>query len=650
MVNEYRLTEVHLHLILKKNKVKKGVYFLAFFALAKVGAAQPAPSEVKQAEYFFENKKYGAAGSFYGQLLQKDPYNADLNYKMGVCYMNSRSQKEKAVPYLLRAAGEQEKNQAPRTLTYKMLADANFIAGNFENAIANYSRYKELLMKEPDTDTSIIKETDMQIEICKLNAELKLVKNVMAAAIDTKSRAGDGSSQVNYNTTYSADSSMVILTFKRSELAGELAPGIDYFENSAPLTFPEMAKVSSDTSRALKEATVTTSVDGQILLTYRDEQGDGNIYLAVLNGNEWTVPEKLDEQINTSGWEADEFISADGRTMYFTSAGPGGYGGKDIYKSTKLVNGKWSKAINLGYPVNTPFNEEAPFVHPDGATLFFGSDRYRTDGSFDVFSATHSDSGWSQPLNVGYPVMRKEIRELPVNTKKGETSLPEKENCLVTFLSPKKTTLTLIRGKVTDAGGNALSSLAITVSDNVSGEVVGRYFTDTKTGSYAFILPPGKNNHISFEAEGYLFHSENMDLSAGSDVYRINHAIVLEPLTENSKTVLRNIFFTGEAELAATSETELQKMTEFLKSNPGIQVEISSLVSIDKKEKESKELVLLEKRVNAVAKDLVAHGVKKESIETRVYQKIKRSGKRKKRKPVEIFEEGIIELKITKIK
>ncbi len=641
----------HLPLILKKNKVKKGIYLLAFFALVRVVTAQPAPSAIEQAEYFFETKKYGAAGSFYGQLLQKDPLNADLNYKMGVCYMNSRSQKEKAVPYLLRAAGEQEKNQAPQTFTYKMLADADFLTGDYENAITHYTRYKELLLKDADRDTSAIKKTDMQIEICKLNDELKQVKSAMAAVIDPKNKAGDGTFPPGYITTYNSDSSTVILSFKRSLLPGKISPGMEYFENNDPIPpATEITKTSSDTSRAPKEATVTTSVDGQMLLTYRDEQGDGNVYLAVLNGNVWTAPEKLNEQVNTTGWEADEFISADGMVMYFTSTRPGGYGGKDIYKALKLSNGEWSKAINLGYPVNTPYNEEAPFVHPDGATLFFGSDRYRTDGLFDIFSATHADSGWSQPLNVGYPVTQKEIpQNLLVNTKKGETSLSEKENCLVTFISPKKTTLTLIRGKVTGPEGNALSSVTITVSDNVSGEVTGRYFTDSKTGSFAFILPPGKNNHIRFEAEDHLFHSENMDLSAGSDVYRINHAIVLEPVTENSKTVLRNIFFTVEDELSATSAAELQKTTEFLKSNPGMQVEISSLVCSDKKEKESKELILQEKRVKAVAKNLVALGAKKESIETHVYQKIKRSGKRKKRKPVEVFEEGTIELKITKI-
>jgi len=164
------------------------------------------------------------------------------------------------------------------------------------------------------------------------------------------------------------------------------------------------------------ESAPNISADGKLVYYYRFVKlkkakkkdgygGLGDIYLAKIDGKNWVDSMKLPESINTEHWESDPFISRDGKTLFFVSDMPGGFGAKDIYYSTQDENGNWTAAKNIGDSINTEFNEVSPFLHPNGEWLYFSSDGYPGMGGYDIFVSTLREDGkWSIPQNIGYPI------------------------------------------------------------------------------------------------------------------------------------------------------------------------------------------------------------------------------------------------------
>ncbi|GIV27277.1 MAG: hypothetical protein KatS3mg027_1091 [Bacteroidia bacterium] len=156
------------------------------------------------------------------------------------------------------------------------------------------------------------------------------------------------------------------------------------------------------------DAAIAMSPDGQMLFIYKDDGiTHGDIYVSyALGNNEFTPPQKLKGLVNSYSWEGSCSITADGRTLYFSSERPGGYGGKDIYKATLLPDSTWGNVVNLGSAINTPYDEDAPFIHPDGVTLYFSSKGHNSMGDYDIFVSRMdlNDSTFKQLENLGYPI------------------------------------------------------------------------------------------------------------------------------------------------------------------------------------------------------------------------------------------------------
>ncbi|RME15496.1 MAG: hypothetical protein D6799_05990, partial [Bacteroidetes bacterium] len=156
------------------------------------------------------------------------------------------------------------------------------------------------------------------------------------------------------------------------------------------------------------DAAIAMSPDGFMLFIYKDDGiTHGDIFVSyALGNNEFTPPQKLKGLVNSYSWEGSCSITADGKTLYFSSERPGGYGGKDIYKATLLPDSTWGNIVNLGNAINTPFDEDAPFIHPDGVTLYFSSKGHNSMGDYDIFVSRMdvSDSTFKSVENVGYPI------------------------------------------------------------------------------------------------------------------------------------------------------------------------------------------------------------------------------------------------------
>jgi outer membrane protein OmpA-like peptidoglycan-associated protein/tetratricopeptide (TPR) repeat protein len=621
---------------------------------------------VSEAENLFNLKHYVNALPLYLDLLKADPNNSGLNYKTGVCYMNSRSQKHKAINYLEKAIAfsaslsnksfTKEKG-APATV-YKLLGDAYLLTFKFEAAITAYEKYKAALKTNKLKDTLSYETINRKIEMCLYGKEFEESAGLPTHFNPAKHRDTSITKEPdticgNYSSKLSADRSSLIYTFKIPLMNVKLPEEDDrYFEQMyyTPLSDSAFLKQASlDTKKAdnnigpdtiINITTIGTSVDGQIVLSYKDDKGDGSVYLSRLIGNNWTAPEKLPKGLNDKGWEFCENVSPDGSTLYFVSNRPGGFGGNDIYKCKKLPNGEWSKAINLGSAINSPFNDEAPFMHPDGVTLYFSSNRNKPAASYDNFMTTLSENeSWTKPVIVGYPndknsdkafyqvIPGKNIPiskepEIVKNKKARKDTLKntaaEKDNFVITFFNSNKKPLTILTGKVVHSSGKLPDNLLITVSDNLSAEVCGLYYPD-KNGHYSFILPPGKNNNITFEAESCLFLSDNISAD-NSGPLRLHSSHLIQPLTEESKTFLNNIFFKPDSsDLSPLSKVELNNILFLLLDHPDMKVKITNYIFSRESKKDLKQLSW--QRARQVGNYLIEKGIDKKRISVKGYKK-----------------------------
>lgn len=613
--------------------------------------AQAPAGSVAEADEFFASSRYSEAFPLYCELLKKDPLNALLNYKIGLCYLQSRSMKNRALPYLEKAIeftpalthNADPKNTDAPVITYKLLGDAYSYNYKFDQAIEAYEKYKTFVTAKNVATPDLISSINSKIETCKFGKDLKELV-ALPVKIKTEKPVKSDTAITPYTSSLSKDKSTLTFTFKVPVSKIQKLDDAAYYEELTikPDTLSQKRSSASQSVSPMPDTvayatTVGSSVDGQILLTYKNENGDGNLYITRLHNNTWSQPFKINRSSNPTGWEMNECLSPDGKTMYFVSDRPGGYGGKDIYRCRKTEDGTWGKATNMGPLVNSPYDDVAPFIHPDGKTLFFSSNRNRPREYFENFMVSTDPSDIiGKPVVTGYPLDKskdhnsyyevaadkKKIYTPVVTDKKKlkqllQDSLKQKEseNFLITFLDEKKIPLTLIKGTVTDINGKAGFNAEITVTNNETGSIEGVYHPDLHTGAYSFILPSNPNNNVTFSSPEKLFYSENKCITNQKDYFEKNGIVHIQPIAKKSAITLNNIFFEVNGETPQkTSETEINNIYDVLKSNPTTFIILKNTIYSNSNKKYYRKLS--KKRADAVKAILVAKGIKEDHIAT----------------------------------
>jgi outer membrane protein OmpA-like peptidoglycan-associated protein len=199
----------------------------------------------------------------------------------------------------------------------------------------------------------------------------------------------------------------------------------------------------------------------------------------------------------------------------------------------------------------------------------------------------------------------------------------ERENYIISFVTPKKIPLTLLKGKVTDRDGSIPGKTEITVTDNATGEVEGVYYSD-KLGHYSLILPAGKNNNITFQTPGCLFQSDNITVNTEADYYKKHHVVVMSPLDKGSKVLLNNVFFdSAKTVLNKLSDIELNRIHQLLQNNPEMKIRLDNYVHCNKNICYSKKFA--KERAKTVATWLTQNGIDKERIKIKGYRQKKQN-------------------------
>ncbi len=364
--------------------------------------------------------------------------------------------------------------------------------------------------------------------------------------------------------------------------------------------------------------------------------GSCDIWFSYKTPQGWSKPVNPGAPLNTSYWESQPSFSADGKTLYFASNRPGGKGMKDLWKATLIGfrDGNvpvFSNVENLGDRINTPSDENSPFIHPDNHSLYFSSDGWPGMGNMDLFISRKDKNGqWGLPENLGYPIntVHDEIG-LVLNAKGtnayfSSDGLPSKTKGkdIYVFKMPEKLRpqpVTYVKGKVFDKKTGKEIQAEFVLKDIEADEEVVSSVSDPYTGSFLVCLPVGHSYALSVQKPGYLFYSGSFDVESAKDVdnpQQLN--VYLSPLQPGEKIVLKNIFFdTDSFDLKKESYAELNTLVDLLKENPDLKVEIGG--HTDNVGSREYNLKLSENRARSVYNYLIGKGIDEKRLKYKGY-------------------------------
>ena len=506
----------------------------ALVAAAQPNYKRPHNQMLDQAKAHLANEDFEQAWKIYKRLLPVDTGFVEVYYEAGLCLVNLPGQRESAVPHLERAA------RGGHTEAHYELARMRHRQQRFQESIDLFSAYRTMnyrAVKDSDVDRAIA--------MCRTAQEL------MSSPIEVEIRnmgAGINSTAHDYCPLVTADGATMYLTSRRSGTTGGLKdPTGQYFEDIYKAVLKDdvwspAKNVGAPLNSGVHDATVGLNPDGSSIIVYRTQRDlvSGDLYEAIRHGHEWQLPVQMTPMINSPNHEPSASIAPGGDEVYFTSDRPGGFGGRDLYRIRRLPNGEWSLPLNLGPTINTDQDEDAPFIHSDGMTLFFSSNGHNSIGGYDIFKSTLVDAdmnGWSAPENMGYPLNTVNDDIYFCLSADGSTGYFSSERpgglgmqdiYQVTFPGSQLDYM-LVRGVVTDASEEPLAA-RITVMDAARSEILGVYNANTRTGRYVMVLSPGEQYALTVEAAGHT--TQEMTLVAGgtmADEREMNFDLVMIP-------------------------------------------------------------------------------------------------------------------------
>ncbi len=571
----------------------------------------------------YKDKYFIGALPFFFKAYSYNQNNAELNFKIGECYLHTGNKTE-ALKFL-QSSYKLDSTYSPKI--HLELGTAYQYVMDFDNAIKEYLIYAKIIGK-------IDENLEKKIQEC--NTGKQLVLNPIKGKIHNLEAVNSEYSE--YSSMISADENMLIFTSRRENTKGGDVDPFDlefyediYFSNKIDNIWTAPEPISGRLNTGKHDSNAGLSFDGKKLYIYRSNN-NGDLFESNLTDNSWSSPKPISEPINSKYTETSIAFSADGKTVYFVSNRPNGKGGKDIWTCKINEDNTFGKAINLGETINTKFDEDGVFIHPNGKTIFFSSKGHNTMGNYDIFKSNLDSTGqWTTPENIGYPINSTNddiFFFLSANGKTGyfssikENGLGNKDIYYINFdetdVGKTDANLTLVKGRILDAKTKEPLSAKIEIVNNKTQTIDANFTSDQTTGEFIISLVSGINYGLSIEKNGYLFYSLNFDLVDSTNFNEIVLEVGLPDTCVNSSTVMRNIFFDyGKTILKAESKHEIEKVYNLLKKYPTMKLEISGHTDNVSSLRFNQKLSI--NRAKAVAKFLIDMGIEKNRLLTTGY-------------------------------
>lgn len=539
------------------------VWFMGILAGAN---AQKTRDLREDAYYQLENKEYSKAYYLFDQLYNKDPKNLDYKYRLAFCCLNYPEKKARAIELFeeLKTTGQ--------------LKDVDFYLGKayhlnyrFDEAISYTQKYldEHKNTKVKDAEWPLVEEAGL-LMINSTNG--RNIGNMKVKANIRNVGAPVNTEEDEYVPVITTDEATMIYTYRGKKSLGGIIddnqkpdPEFGYYhediyitnraQDSSWQTGTGIASINTN----VHDAAIAVSPDGQTLFTFTSTKKDsGDVYVSRLTGTEFGKPERLNDNINTTSWEGSCSISADGRFLYFASERPGGYGGRDIWVSA-WENGDWGPAKNLGDKVNTPYDDDAPFIHPDGITLFFSSKGHSSIGGYDIMFTIKKDNDWLPPQNMGIPLNTTEDDRYYVinssgtrgyfSSNRGGTGGLGKYDIYVVEpgILGEKPVVAMLKGTV--YGDDKPIESKVEVIKNPGNIALGPYFSNKVSGKYLMAVSPGASYRLKIIADGFEPLEEDLDVEGLSkyvelkkDFYLYSPAAIAKRKQASLNQMLDSIF------------------------------------------------------------------------------------------------------------
>ena len=372
------------------------------------------------------------------------------------------------------------------------------------------------------------------------------------------------------------------------------------------------------------------SIDNKLLLFTKCSKVSGNynncdIFFSTKNKGQWGEIQSFNKKICPPySWESQPSLSSDGNMIIFASDRDGGYGGVDLYEIRKNNFGEWSNPINLGPKINSANNEKSPFLHADGKTLFFASDNFPSLGGYDIFFSRKDSLGkWQNPENIGYPI-NTSFNEISLFvTTDGKKAIFASNNLegvggwdLYSFdlhEAAKPERVFMLKGVVLDEKGQVINDLEIEIKNLKTKEIRK---IKVENGNYATALTLAANDDvlITIKKEGYAFNSQYVSHKDTTYKSPTELDFKLRDIVEGESFVLNSIYFDLDSyEINSVTEKIIIEFADYLKLNKSLMISINGYT--DDIGEQNYNQKLSENRAFSVYNELISNGVSSDRLE-----------------------------------
>ena len=518
------------------------IYITIF--LSFICSAQSEKEKYRKALAYMSEKEYAKAYELMDKLYSKKQ-KEDYLFTLGLICLNYPERKERALEIF-----EILSQKKPNVLEMKYyLGKAYHMNYKFKEAIPliqDFINHFAFIKKPTDEQNDMLNDAIMLLSYCENGKSI--MENKVFCKIENMG-APINTEDAEYVPVISADETIMIFTYVGPKCTGglvndDLKPDKEegYYHEDIMMSFKKEdgswtePKGISELNTPGHDAAIALSPDGQTLFMFKSTNDDqGDIYVSLLQGDKWTEPVRLNDNINTKYWEGSCSMSADGRYLYFASERPGGYGGRDLWVSEKIGD-DWGPATNLGPIINTKYDEDAPFIHPDGITLFFSSKGHKSIGGYDIMYSIKKEGQWITPKNMGIPLNTTEDDRYYVINAKGDRGYLSsnrggcggkgKEDLYTSTpgIVGDKPVLAVVTGTVFGNDKPIQADIFITkISENKEFKLV----SNQQTGKYYIALSPGNTYKVRVTAKGFETTEEIFDIENIKEFTQINRNFFL---------------------------------------------------------------------------------------------------------------------------
>ena len=588
------------------------IFFLGFAELSGQGTYVPPDIPTKAVKALDDAVLASAIGKIDGpvqtikQLITKYPSWISPREELSRIFYKAGMKKE-AIETLEASLPIDTNSQVQNLYTLGRMYEEN---GEPEKAMDAYRAVIRLCPAQPDLAKkakSSLTSLEAQIDLYQPEEDITFIP--LPSEINTPTH--------EYLGRWTLDGKKLIFT-RRINHQDDLF--IATFDSNQNVTIEDVSINSS-----FDEAAHTISPDGKYLVFTACDRPDGmgscDLYLSVKKNEFWTKPMNMGPLFNGPSWESQPCFGLDGKTIFFASNRSGGFGGRDIWLVRQLPDGKWSAPINAGNQINTANNDESPFIHFDGRTIYFMRDGKDGLGGYDLyFSHMGLNGQWQTPANMKAPINSAADEGALSLHPDGKTALftrttSDQLNDLFQFRLPERflsAPMQALEVKVIDKESKKPLHARIEVFEYNGLDTIRTSQWSDASGYISMALEKNKNYGLISSAEGYSMYSLNLPADTNS-VRKKTIELIAMTSAVDQPIVLQNVFFsTGSAMLLPSSNAELNLLYKTLLDHPTMKIEIRG--HTDNVGEEEYNQQLSEARAKSVFQFLVDHGIVAERL------------------------------------